>query len=421
MFLHVGNTIAPNLPLFGIAIGIVIFSYIVTIILAPRIKATLIHWIHNRESDLKSKNFLFKIELQSIAPILFVTIAFVVATIVSHHIPFLGKKQFLLMTLITSFILKIGTIWFIYRIASLSSANQILSKVIAIALLFIIFFDFLGLYEIFIKSLEVFRANFGVFEISVYKIFLLLMIILGAFWFNKVVLETTDKILDTTQMSPNAKVLFIKIFGILFFIAVFLIGLWSIGFDLTSLAIFSSALAVGLGFGFQKIVSNYISGIAISAEGIIKEGDIIEISDKKIAGIVKDLHMTYVCILEYDGKETMISNDTIVTSNISNLTHSNNRFKITIVLPIPHTVDLTIFRQDIVSLMNKNPYASKIEESVFHIDAIHEFGIMTILFFWIDNPSDSSLAKTSLLLDIMNYMKEKDISMPRVPEGYRWM
>jgi small-conductance mechanosensitive channel len=148
-------------------------------------------------------------------------------------------------------------------------------------------------------------------------------------------------------------------------------------------------------------------------EEIIKEGDIILLDDKReIRGIIKSLNMRYILVQEFDGKEVMIPNDVIATSNIANLTHTNNYLRIRLDFTLHKNINLNVFRADIMNIMNSNPYASNVEESVFHIDSINEIGINIFLFFWIRNPFDLNVARTDLLFSILNYMKEHNIEIP---------
>jgi small-conductance mechanosensitive channel len=275
------------------------------------------------------------------------------------------------------------------------------------------FINFFGINSVLNQFFGKFKANFGSFEVSIYKAFLFIIILGGVVWFNKVLLESFKKILDITNINTNVKTLLVKFFSILLFVIIFLVGLSSLGVDLKSLAIFGSALAVGLGFGFQKLASNIISGITISFEEIIKEGDIILLDDKReIRGIIKSLNMRYILVQEFDGKEVMIPNDVIATSNIANLTHTHNYLRIRLDFTLNKNINLHAFRTDIMNIMNSNPYSSNVEESVFHIDSVNEIGINIFLFFWIANPFDLNVARTDLLFSIINYMKEHNIEIP---------
>src|SRR5690606_3559095 len=75
---------------------------------------------------------------------------------------------------------------------------------------------------------------------------------------------------NSKRLTNTQKVLYLKLIYILLITAAILIGLNVIGIDLTAIAIFSSAVGIGIGFGLQKIISNYISGIIILTDKSIQ-------------------------------------------------------------------------------------------------------------------------------------------------------
>ena len=119
----------------------------------------------------------------------------------------------------------------------------------------------------------------------------------------------------------------LKIF--LIFVA-FMFGLNAVGFDLTSFAIFGGAIGVGLGFGLQKVVSNFISGIILLLDRSIKPGDVIAIdgpSGQQTFGWVNTLGARYVSIIRRDGKEHLIPNEIMITERVENWSFSNLRIR----------------------------------------------------------------------------------------------
>ena len=78
-------------------------------------------------------------------------------------------------------------------------------------------------------------------------------------------------------ISPSVQALTRNLLRIVLVLLALLIGLNTVGIDLTAFTVFSGAIGVGLGFGLQKIVSNFVSGIILLAERSIKPGDVIEV------------------------------------------------------------------------------------------------------------------------------------------------
>ena len=131
-----------------------------------------------------------------------------------------------------------------------------------------------------------------------------------------------DRIRKNKDISPSLQVLIIKFTQVVLYSAVFIIGLRTVGFDLTGLAFLSGAIGVGLGFGLQKVVSNLVSGVIILLDKSIKPGDVISLGDT--FGWIESLGARYVSVVTRDGREYLIPNEDLITGQVVNWSHSNN-------------------------------------------------------------------------------------------------
>lgn len=100
------------------------------------------------------------------------------------------------------------------------------------------------------------------------------------------------------------------------------VGLNAVGFDLSTLALLGSALAVGLGFGLQKIFSNFVGGVVIMAERILKVGDFVEL-ESGVRGNVKEIAMRYTRITTNDAVDILIPNAEFTDGHVINWTYDN--------------------------------------------------------------------------------------------------
>jgi len=133
-------------------------------------------------------------------------------------------------------------------------------------------------------------------------------------------------------------VLLIKINKVILFTGAILFAMASVGIDLTSLAIFSSALGVGIGFGLQTVFSNYVAGVLLLMDNSIKPGDTIEVSG--VFGVVREMHGRYTSILTRDGKEYLIPNEQLVTGEVVNWTFSDSNIRIKIPVGVSYGSDV---------------------------------------------------------------------------------
>lgn len=108
-----------------------------------------------------------------------------------------------------------------------------------------------------------------------------------------------------------------KSLGILFCFIAVVLGLSSLGVDLTAFAVFSGAVGVGVGFGLQKVVSNLISGFILLLDNSIKPGDMIQLDDK--FGTINEMGARYISVTSWDGTEHLIPNEDIIRHTLTDM------------------------------------------------------------------------------------------------------
>ena len=123
--------------------------------------------------------------------------------------------------------------------------------------------------------------------------------------------------------SPATKTMLANLGYYFLVVLTFVFALNSVGIDLSSLTILVGALSVGIGFGLQNIVSNFISGIILIFEKSIQVGNIIEISDQ-FRGRVTQINMRSSVINTFDNIDIIIPNSTLMQNNVINLTFSDD-------------------------------------------------------------------------------------------------
>ena len=116
----------------------------------------------------------------------------------------------------------------------------------------------------------------------------------------------------------------------------FIVALSSVGIDLSSLTILGSAVGVGIGFGLQKLASNYVSGFVILAERSVRIGDVVRVDG--FQGKVTDINTRYT-VLNDGGREALVPNDTFISSRVENLTMADERITLSTVIVVESAAD----------------------------------------------------------------------------------
>jgi len=190
-----------------------------------------------------------------------------------------------------------------------------------------------------------------------------------------------------------------------------LLALNVLGIDLGGLAVFGGALGVGIGFGLQRVASNFVSGFILLGDRSIRPGDVITIGER--FGVVRELRARYVVVRDRDGVDTLIPNENIITSEVINWSYSDRVIR----LKLPVQVSYRDDPRKALDLMNKaaaqHPRVQRAPAPVGRVISFGESGIDLELRFWIRDPEDGvNNVRSDLYLAIWDAFKEAGITIP---------
>lgn len=116
-----------------------------------------------------------------------------------------------------------------------------------------------------------------------------------------------------------------------------LIGLSAAGFNLSSLALIAGGLSLGIGFGLQNIVQNFVSGLILLAERPFKVGDYVETGTT--SGIVKRISVRATEVETFKRQTIIVPNSSLINNNVGNWTHRNKIGRVDVVFTVPAMSD----------------------------------------------------------------------------------
>ncbi len=212
-------------------------------------------------------------------------------------------------------------------------------------------------------------------------------------------------------LDNNLRVVLARLSKALLILLAVLIGLPMVGIDLTTLSVFGGALGVGLGFGLQKIASNYVSGFILLLDDSIRIGNIIAVGTDR--GEVTRITTRYTVLKALDGVEALVPNELLVGSVVQNQSYSSPQVRIA--LPVQVSYD-----SDLERAMSIMATAAKAQERVLAEPApavlLREFadsGINLELGFWVADPElGTGQLRSDINLAIWREFKQAGISIP---------
>lgn len=322
-------------------------------------------------------------------------------------------KPFGLDEPVFAFFFKLALAWLAIKTVLIMSTRQSAGWMIAIVIAPITLLQLFDLWLPLVGALENISLSVGKFNLSLLAALKTLVVVTILFWLTgRVVTFVQSRIIRMKNLHVSHRQLLDKIFQIVLYFIVFLIVMQMLGIDLTALSVFGGALGVGLGFGLQKIASNFISGIILLLEKSIQVGDVIELQDGTV-GNVRKTGARYTLMETTDGREVLIPNEDFITQRTISWTHSNKRARVEIVVGVAYQSDLDKVRALMLHAAQMHPMCLNEPKPMCVCDSFGESAIIFRLFFWIpDIDSGRMEPKSDVLLEIWRSFRAEGIEIP---------
>ncbi len=313
--------------------------------------------------------------------------------------------------LIFSFMLLSGA-WLLVTVVSQAIRSRLVGRIFAWVAWIYVAATIFGIKDEFSTYLETTTVGFGdkytlAFisrGIILFGVVLWLSAVLGGF--------AERRINRIDELTPSLRVLIGKIVRIILIVLAFTIGLSTLSINLTALTILSGAVGVGLGFGLQKVVSNFISGIIILMDQSIKPGDTITLGET--FGWIRELRARFVSVVTRDGREYLIPNEDFITHEVINWSFSDRYVRLDVFFGVAYDSDpheVTRLAIDAASKVSRVDNSGKLP-----VCWMKEFGDSSLNFvlrFWIDDPQKGlTNIRGQVLLALWDTFKEHDIKIP---------
>lgn len=229
-----------------------------------------------------------------------------------------------------------------------------------------------------------------------------------ALWLARLI---ENRVTRTQYISPGMQVALVKLSKFVLLVVAFIAALKVVGIDLTALAVFGGAVGVGLGFGLQRIASNFISGFIVLFDRSIRPGDVITIDNT--FGWVQELRARYVVVRDRDGVERLIPNETLITTEVINWSYTDTNVRLKLPVSISYDDDPEQAMALMLAAAKANPRVLDDPAPATRLMRFGDNGIELELRVWIQDPQEGlGSVRSDVNLAIWRAFKAAGISIP---------
>lgn len=238
-----------------------------------------------------------------------------------------------------------------------------------------------GFFDLLCAALEypLFRLANVTLTLAALAKFLLVLLFVVALErvFRRYFLQRT---LARTKMDPSLQFAILKITGYCFVILGLYIAFQAVGVDLSSLAVLAGAIGVGLGFGLQNVINNFISGIIILAERPIALGDRVEVGG--VTGQVAKISLRSTTIVTNDNISIIVPNSDFITQSVINWSHGDPTVQMRLPVGVAYGSDTEKVRRVLLEVAAANPHVLKEPAPAVYFDSFGDSSLNFELGVW---------------------------------------
>jgi small-conductance mechanosensitive channel len=306
---------------------------------------------------------------------------------------------------------KLAVAWLMIRLVTSVIRNEFLVHVVSFAAWLVAALSIIGQLDPALEALDSYAIVLGGLRLTPLLVIKLVVLLAAALWFANIAAKFLEaRITQSRDLTPSIQVLLIKMLrlGLMVLAVVFVLG--AVGINLSALAIFSGAVGVGIGFGLQKIVANFISGVILLADKSVKPGDLVTIGDS--SGRVSAMNTRYISVAAGDGREFLIPNEDLITQKVVNWTYTDKNTLVKVNFSTNYDADPRLVCRLAIAAAEASPRATKGKPPACIITEFAEAGMKFTLTFWIADPDGMERVKSDVMLSLWDAFKHDDIRVP---------
>jgi len=357
----------------AVAAGAIALAFIVARAICPRV--TLKRWQFGKGS--------FEPVAFALLAVAFTWIAkFVLAR---HQESDSGPMEMILAVLIAGTFIRISA-YVLGHVIPEGSLQRKLIRTVTWGAWIAVILHFTGLLPAVLSELDAHSMRIGKTEVTLLDlaqgVAALFFAVIFALWVSRV---TEGRVMAADSMDFTTRVVITKVLKVSILVVAVFVALPVAGIDITTLSIFSGAVGVGLGFGLQKIASNYVSGFIVLLDHSLRIGDIITVDGRR--GEVTAIESRYTVIKGADGVESIIPNEKLITDSVNHHTYSDPKISMVITVTVSYESDVEKACELLVAAAKSQQRVIADPPAAARVKLFRDHGIDLELTVWITDPA----------------------------------
>jgi small-conductance mechanosensitive channel len=306
---------------------------------------------------------------------------------------------------------KLALAWLIIRLVTSVIRNTFIVRLVSLSAWLVAALSIIGQLDPAIDALDSVSIVLGGLQLTPLLVIKLAVLLVLALWLSNILSNFVEsRITQSSDLTPSIQVLLVKMIRLALMIFSVAIVMSAVGINLSVLAIFSGAAGVGIGFGLQKIVANFISGIILLVDKSVKPGDLVTIGDS--SGRISAMKTRYISVAAGDGREFLIPNEDLVTQKVTNWTYTDKNTLVKVNFAANYDADPRLVCKLAIEIAAASPRIIKLKPPTCLLVEFAEAGMKFALTFWIPDPDGMDNVKSDVMLSLWDAFKREGIRVP---------
>jgi small-conductance mechanosensitive channel len=329
----------------------------------------------------------------------------IAARVTMYHSTWPSRSYLLMMAA------KLALAWLVIRLVTSVFRNAFIVKLVSLSAWCVAALSIIGQLNPTIEALDSVDVVLGGLRLTPLLLIKLGLLLIAALWVTNIASNFAEsRINRSADLTPSIQVLLVKMIRMGLMALAIIIALSAVGINLSALAVFSGAVGVGIGFGLQKIVANFISGIILLADKSVKPGDLVTIGDS--SGRISAMKTRYISVAAGDGREFLIPNEDLVTQKVINWTYSDTNTLVKINFGTSYDADPRQVCKLAAGVAAAAPRAIKGKRPNCILVEFTDAGMKFALTFWLADPDGMDNVKSEVMLSLWEAFEREGIRVP---------